>query len=77
MLNVRVHGDAKAILGADAVRAALAEAERALDGRGRVFLRASGTEPLIRVTVEAEDADQVRDMARTLAEVVESATERS
>ncbi len=42
---------------------ALAETEQALRGRGRVVLRASGTEPLVRVTVEGADAAEVRQLA--------------
>jgi phosphoglucosamine mutase len=76
MLNVRVEraGD---VLASAAVRTAVAEAERVLLGRGRVFLRASGTEPLIRVTVEAADAGEVQQMASQLAEVVRSEALRS
>ena len=47
-------------------------AEIALGSRGRVLLRASGTEPVIRVMVEGEDAALVEQQARTLAEVVRS-----
>lgn len=61
----------------EAVVAALAEVERVLRGRGRVVLRASGAEPLVRVTVEAADADEVQRLARQLAAVVTSAAERS
>ncbi|RRQ24853.1 phosphoglucosamine mutase [Guyparkeria sp. SCN-R1] len=49
---------------------AVAAAERELAGRGRVLLRPSGTEPLIRVMVEGESRDQVREVAEGLAEVV-------
>jgi len=49
---------------------AVAAAERDLAGRGRVLLRPSGTEPLIRVMVEGESRDQVREVAEGLAEVV-------
>jgi phosphoglucosamine mutase len=76
MLNVRAPGAREALDG-EAVRAALAEAEQALSGRGRVVLRASGTEPLVRVTVEAADEAEVRRMAQSLADVVKSAAERS
>jgi phosphoglucosamine mutase len=41
-----------------AITAALANAEADLAGRGRVLLRASGTEPLLRVMVEGEDASE-------------------
>jgi phosphoglucosamine mutase len=76
MINVRAAG-AREALDSDAVRKALAEAEQALHGRGRVVLRASGTEPLVRVTVEAADATEVRQMAERLADVVKSTAERS
>lgn len=55
---------------ADEVRAAVEAAERALDGTGRVLVRASGTEPLVRVMVEAESEERARTVARELAEVV-------
>jgi len=57
------------------VQAAVAQAERALDGTGRVLLRPSGTEPLLRVMVEGKSGEKVRHWAETLAAVVrESAT---
>jgi phosphoglucosamine mutase len=76
MINVRAPG-ARESLDSDAVRKALAQTEQTLQGRGRVVLRASGTEPMVRVTVEAADADEVRYLAEQLAEVVKSTAERS
>jgi phosphoglucosamine mutase len=52
------------------VRKAVAEAEAALAGRGRVLLRPSGTEPLVRVMVEGENSEQVASLCQSLAEVV-------
>jgi phosphoglucosamine mutase len=52
------------------VQAAVEEAEQALAGRGRVLLRPSGTEALVRVMVEAESEDQARATAHQLADVV-------
>ncbi|MFD5495497.1 phosphoglucosamine mutase [Streptomyces sp. NPDC001812] len=52
---------------------AVTEAERELGGTGRVLLRPSGTEPLVRVMVEAADIDQARTVAGRLADVVKSA----
>lgn len=52
---------------------AVAEAERELGETGRVLLRPSGTEPLVRVMVEAADIDQARAVAGRLADVVKSA----
>jgi phosphoglucosamine mutase len=45
---------------------------RALEGRGRVLVRPSGTEPLVRVMVEAPDADECEEIAVRLAKIVES-----
>jgi len=55
---------------APVVREAVAAAERDLDGTGRVLLRPSGTEPLIRVMVEGEDAARVDRWAETIAAAV-------
>ncbi|WP_286256243.1 phosphoglucosamine mutase [Streptomyces graminofaciens] len=52
---------------------AVAEAERELGSTGRVLLRPSGTEPLVRVMVEASDIEQARSVAGRLADVVKSA----
>ena len=76
MINVRAEG-AREALDSAAVRAELARIEQLLDGRGRVVLRASGTEPLVRVTVEAADAAEVEALARDLADTVKSIAERS
>jgi phosphoglucosamine mutase len=53
-----------------AVLAAVAEEEEALGGRGRVLLRSSGTEPLVRVMVEAETHELAQQTADRLAKVV-------
>jgi phosphoglucosamine mutase len=52
---------------------AVAEAERELGTTGRVLLRPSGTEPLVRVMVEAADIEQARSVAGRLADAVKSA----
>jgi phosphoglucosamine mutase len=72
LLNVRV---AKRFdpLQEPAVLKAAQEVERRFDGRGRIVLRASGTEPVIRVMVEGHDADLVKKGARDIASVVEAA----
>jgi len=71
-VNVRYEG-ANRPAEADGVRAALAEAERAVQGRGRAFLRPSGTEPVVRVTVEADDEALMRSTLDRLAEAVRAA----
>lgn len=58
---------------AASVQAALAEAQRAVAGRGRAFLRPSGTEPVVRVTVEADDPALVDRTLQALAEAVRAA----
>ncbi len=55
------------------IRRAVADAERTLADAGRVVLRASGTEPVIRVMVEGEDEEQVAALANQLASVVADA----
>ncbi|MGB5131267.1 MAG: phosphoglucosamine mutase [Steroidobacteraceae bacterium] len=59
------------------VAAAIAKVEKALGKRGRVVLRASGTEPVIRVMVEGEDAQAVAQHATALAEAVRAAAAAS
>ncbi|HEX7341727.1 MAG TPA: phosphoglucosamine mutase [Rhodanobacteraceae bacterium] len=75
-VNVRAAGGA-ALVASEPVQAALAKAQQQLAGRGRVVLRPSGTEPVVRVTVEAEDADEVHAVVQALANVVESGHSRS
>ena len=58
---------------AEGVQAAVAEAERELNGSGRVLLRPSGTEPVVRVMVEGRDTAQVERLAADIAAAVESA----
>jgi phosphoglucosamine mutase len=53
-----------------AVQAAVREAQAELDGTGRVLLRKSGTEPLVRVMVEADDPGVAQGVAQRLADVV-------
>lgn len=71
LVNVRV-ADKKAIAVDPAVQAAVTDAEAKLHGKGRVNLRPSGTENLIRVMVEGQDATEIHEIARVLAGVVET-----
>lgn len=56
-----------------AVQSALAQAQRSVEGRGRAFLRPSGTEPVVRVTVEADDEILVDATLDGLAQAVRAA----
>jgi phosphoglucosamine mutase len=60
---------------ADSVKQALADAQRAVAGRGRAFLRPSGTEPVVRVTVEADDEALVSSTLDALSEAVRAAAQ--
>ncbi|MCM0613280.1 phosphoglucosamine mutase [Marinobacter sediminum] len=73
MVNVRV---AKRFdpLSRDDITAAVRKAEVQLGDSGRVLLRASGTEPLIRVMTEGQDAEDIARIAKELALVVENST---
>jgi phosphoglucosamine mutase len=66
--NVRFKGGAP--LEADSVKACIAEAERTLEGRGRLVIRKSGTEPLIRVMAEGDDEGQVEEVVSAICAAV-------
>jgi phosphoglucosamine mutase len=72
MVNVRV-AERTDPSTSDAIQAAVRRAERQLGGSGRVVLRASGTEPVIRVMVEGREAGEVRRLADELADTVRKA----
>ncbi|RZA32096.1 MAG: phosphoglucosamine mutase, partial [Lysobacteraceae bacterium] len=71
-INVRLTNGARPTE-ADSVKAALAEAQASVAGRGRAFLRPSGTEPVVRVTVEADDDMLVQNTLEKLADAVRAA----
>lgn len=73
LINVRFKAG-ESPLAADTVKSVVNEVEKALAGKGRVLLRKSGTEPLIRVMVEGEDEKVVRTFAQQIANEVEAAT---
>ncbi|HZN89434.1 MAG TPA: phosphoglucosamine mutase [Thermoleophilaceae bacterium] len=71
LVNVRVR-DRGAIHDAEAVWAAVEKESGKLEGRGRVLVRASGTEPLVRVMVEAPGEEECAEVAGRLANLVET-----
>jgi phosphoglucosamine mutase len=60
-------------LEADSVKAAIADAERRLAGTGRLVIRKSGTEPLIRVMAEGEDLALVEEVVNSICDAVQAA----
>ena len=73
LINVRMQPGAD-WKGSDAIRRAISTAEAALNGRGRVLIRASGTEPVLRVMVEAEKVDDAVRHSEAIANAVKLAT---
>jgi phosphoglucosamine mutase len=74
LLNVRVDRGVDYVAH-PSIRAAVSAAEAALAGKGRVLLRPSGTEPLLRVMVEGEDAVAVKHWAEAIAETTREVAE--
>ncbi|MEV4503197.1 MULTISPECIES: phosphoglucosamine mutase [Streptomyces] len=72
LINVR-DVDKSRVNSSEELASAVADAERQLGSTGRVLLRPSGTEPLVRVMVEAADIEQARTVAQRLADAVKSA----
>jgi phosphoglucosamine mutase len=70
MINVRL-AEKVDISNNSAINSAVADAEKKLAGRGRVLLRPSGTEPLIRVMAEGDDQALVEQQVQAIARVVE------
>ena len=72
MINVRLPAGANGseLCQLEAIRDSVSQVEQELNGTGRVLLRASGTEPVIRVMVEGQDATQVDRYCKTISGVV-------
>lgn len=73
--NVRLSNgaDPDKVLAIDAVKSAIADHERRLKGRGRLLIRKSGTEPVIRVMVEGDDAAEVDSVVGDLVKTISQA----
>ena len=71
LINVRFAGGENP-LESEAVKAVAADVEKRLEGKGRILLRKSGTEPLIRVMVECEDGVLAKQCAEEIAEAVKA-----
>lgn len=71
MINIKVSAIGKKRFSADEeVRLAVEKAQSALGSRGRVVVRVSGTEPLVRVMLEGEDAAEIEELGNEIADVI-------
>jgi phosphoglucosamine mutase len=74
MINVRMAKKVD-VMSIDAIAKAVAETEQALGNEGRVLLRPSGTEPLVRVMIEGSNPEQIQTLCEALAKQVEKTLE--
>ena len=71
MVNVKISPQGKKKVGSDSdIQAKVSEVENLLEGHGRIVVRESGTEPLVRVMLEGTDYDEINRLANETAEVV-------
>jgi phosphoglucosamine mutase len=72
VVGARVSNDKKRDFDKEPViKSAIAELDKEYDGRGRVLVRASGTEPLVRIMIEGEDLEKMTKEANELKELME------
>ena len=73
LINAHVKNENKhAYLENAEIKTAIEEAEKKMAGEGRVLIRPSGTEPLVRVMLEGSDTEKIRPLAQMLADLIES-----
>lgn len=71
LINVRVSNYGRVRFADDKeIKNAIASAEEELGDTGRVLVRVSGTEPLVRVMLEGKDQQKIRELGESIAEVV-------
>ena len=72
IVNAKVSNERKATYAEDpVVKNAIAELEKIFEGNGRVVIRASGTEPLVRVMIEGDNQEFIEEKAREIAKLIE------
>lgn len=72
LVNAKVHRDKKtAYLNHEKIQSAIEKVEKEFSGNGRVVIRPSGTEPLVRVMIEGDDQEKLDRYARELADLIE------
>ena len=72
LINAKVLSDKKYDFDKDEeIKSAIEKLNKEFDGNGRVLIRASGTEPLVRVMIEGEDQDYIKQKAQTIANLIE------
>lgn len=73
LVNAKVPNDKKhSFMENEKIASAIAELEKEFSGKGRVLIRPSGTEPLVRVMIEGEDQTVINEKAKVLAELIEN-----
>ena len=72
LVNAKVDGDKKYSFDNNKeIKTEIAKLEKKFEGNGRVLIRASGTEPLVRVMIEGEDQKEITKDAEDLAKIIE------
>jgi len=73
LVNAKIKNEAKeAVLADESIKAEIAALTQRFDGNGRVLIRPSGTEPLIRVMIEGEDIEEITNEAKRIADLMEA-----
>ena len=67
-----LRGQKEALIASDAVQQAIAQQEKVLGGEGRILVRPSGTEALLRVMVEASEESVAQSVANTIAQIIQN-----
>ena len=71
LINVEVRNEVKnKFMENDEIRAEIERLEKLMNGTGRVLIRPSGTQPLVRVMLEGKDEGQIRELAQGLADLI-------